>query len=186
MKNRNSFSIILAILIIILGIYYRLIPHPPNFSPLISITVFSGFVLIKNKYLAYLLPLIILITSDLIIGIHNQIITVYLSFIVSVYLSEFYFKSLKLDTENSNLKKVLHANISGLINSTWFYLFTNFVVWISTNMYSKNLNGLIECYIMAIPFFKNSLISSIIFTTIIFGIYYYFHLMMEKLTIETK
>lgn len=178
MKHQKREGLIFCLFILWIGIYYRLIPHPPNFSPLIPITVFSGFILPQytNKYLPYLIPLIILISSDLILGLHNQIFTVYFAFLSSVYLSRVYFKFFKVYQEKSNLKKIFHANISSLVNSTWFYIFSNFGVWLTTNMYPKTMDGLIQCYVMAIPFFKNSIISSILFCTLIFGIYYYFKL----------
>ena len=52
------------------------------------------------------------------------------------------------------------------IGSLIFYIITNFGAWISSDMYEKNLNGLFSSYVMALPFFKNTLISTLIFSYI--------------------
>lgn len=175
MRNQNyftNFSFILTIGLIFLGIYYRLIPHPPNFSPLIPITVLSGFILARkyNPFIAFVIPLIILFSTDLILGFYKSILFVYISFFLSSVFSFIYSSFVNFEKK---INTIIHANISSLINNIWFFIFSNFGVWLTTNMYSKNLKGLTECYIMAIPFLKNSLLASIIFTTLIFAIYYF-------------
>lgn len=165
MDNHKKWFII-AIILILIGFTYRFLPHPPNFSPLMAITIFSSFVLSKkiNKYFSFSIPLIILFISDLIIGFSIINLFVYIGFLISSLLS--YIYSLKVQ---KNI--IIHSNLSGLINNTVFFIISNFGVWIFTNMYSKTWQGLIECYYNAIPFFKNSVLSTLIFTTIIFLIY---------------
>lgn len=182
MKNKQIIEISGILIIIVMGIYYRLIPHPPNFSPLIPLTVFSGFVLARkiNKFLAFFIPLIIMLTSDLILGTYKSMLFVYIGFFTSSLLSFIY--SLFLKTTDK-IKTIFHANLSSLINNIWFFLVSNFGVWLTTTMYSKDFKGLVECYIMALPFFKNSLIASLLFTTLIFGIYY---LLTEKVAEKVK
>ena len=75
---------ILVILIIFLGILSRLIPHPPNFTALASIALFSGTYL-KNKYLSFLIPFIIMIVSDTLLGLPKSG-AVYLSFVIITLL----------------------------------------------------------------------------------------------------
>lgn len=173
MKNKKDF--ILVLLIIFLGIYYRLIPHEPNFSPLIAITVFSGFILTQkiNRFLAFLIPLIILFSSDIFLGFYSSFIFVYLAFLISTISSFVYYELMKSsDFLKKDWANIINSNISSLINNFIFFIISNFGVWLTGKMYPKSWQGLIECYIMAIPFLKNSIISSIIFTTLISIIYH--------------
>ncbi len=168
----KKIELLLVVFLIFLGIYYRLIPHSPNFSPLIAITVFSGFILSRktNLLVSLFLPLAILFSTDLIIGLHKTIPFVYGGFLLSVILSFAYshtFLKNKLEFKGS----IIHSNISGFINNVVFYVISNFGVCLMGSLYSKDLNGLLECYVAAIPFFKNSVLATILFTTIIFGIY---------------
>jgi hypothetical protein len=60
---------------------------------------------------------------------------------------------------------------AGLGTGVGFYLTSNFCVWAFGNIaYAKNLSGLIECYVKAIPFFRNGIISDVVFSLVFFGI----------------
>jgi len=163
---------LIAIAIIFLGIYYRLIPHPPNFSPLIPISVFSGTILSRkiNKMLSFLLPIFILFTTDIFLGFHKTMFFVYLSFLISSLSSYYIDKFLKLIDYKKITKTLISSNILSLINTILFFLISNLGVFLTTNLYSKDLNGLLLCYFMALPFLKNSILSSFIFTTLIFSL----------------
>ena len=65
-----------------------------------------------------------------------------------------------------NFKSVNYKNLffASLIGSLIFFLISNFGVWVLGNLYEKNLQGLIECYVLAIPFFKNTFLSTIFYT----------------------
>lgn len=71
----------------------------------------------------------------------------------------------------SNFSKQTTGIILSLISSIWFFMVSNFGVWLLSNMYPKDIQGLLICYINALPFLGNSLISSIIFAIIIFYSY---------------
>ena len=57
----------LVLILIIFGIISRVIPHPPNFSPLTAIALFGGLNF-NNKKIAFVIPLLILIISDFFLG----------------------------------------------------------------------------------------------------------------------
>ena len=143
----------IVLVIIIFGFLCRLIPHPPNFSPVTAIALFSG-INFKNKRIAFSIPLLILFLSDLIInyffyqilGISMVNLFVYLSFIIVTILG-------------ANIKSLRLGNI--LLASFIFFLISNFGVWILG--YPKNLEGLILCYTMAIPFFGYSIAGDLFF-----------------------
>ena len=121
--------------IIILAILSRLIPHPPNFTPVTAVALFS-IINFKNKYIAISTPIICLFVSDLILGISLINLFVYFSFILISGIGYLFGKI--------NLKSIL---LSSLI----FFFVTNFGVWLIG--YPKTLEGFIACYIAAIPFF---------------------------------
>lgn len=175
-KNKilnNNKRLIYIIFVIFLGIFYRLIPHVPNFSPLYSISVFSSILPIEIdnkfnkllKYISFLIPLIILLITDLILGFYKGMIFNYLSFLSYSIFSYFIFN------KYNKLSKTILGLILSVGSSIYFFIISNFGVWLLTNMYSKDLAGFILCYINALPFLKNSIISSIIFSILIFYTY---------------
>ena len=147
--KKDFFSISLILILA----FSRIIPHPPNFTPIITIAVMSGY-LFRNIYLAIAMLLISMLLSDAFIGFYKNMFFVYISLIFIVYF--FY----KIDSK-INFKNLFLFSIFG---SVIFYLISNFGVWYFGGLYEKNFNGLIECYFLAIPFFKNTLISTIIFS----------------------
>ena len=85
MKSPFNKSQKIVLAIIIFGILARLIPHPPNFSPITAIALFSGLNF-KNKKFAFLIPILILFISDLFIGISVINLFVYSGFLLVVKL----------------------------------------------------------------------------------------------------
>ena len=108
----------------------------------------------KNIFSSLIILLISMLLSDLFIGFYQNMVFVYLSLILITCI---FFKIIK----KANYSSLL---IYSFFGSLLFYLISNFGVWLIGNMYEKNINGLVNCYLMAIPFFKNTLISTIIFT----------------------
>jgi hypothetical protein len=169
----NNKRLIYIIFVIFLGIFYRLIPHVPNFSPLYSISVFSSILPIELdnkfnkllKYISFLIPLIILFITDLILGFYKGMIFNYLAFLSYSIFSYFIFN------RYSKLSKTILGLVLSVGSSIYFFIISNFGVWLLTNMYSKDVAGFILCYINALPFLKNSIISSIIFSILIFYTY---------------
>ena len=135
----------------------RLIPHPPNFTPLLAGAVFLPF-LLKDKTLIVALPLVCLFISDLIIGFHNVMLWTYGAFFI-IGITVINFSKL-------NLKSLLGLSLAG---PTYFYLITNFGVWLSSATYAKDVYGLLECYVLALPFYGNSLFSTLLFSLLFFA-----------------
>ena len=150
--------IILAI--IIFAAFTRLIPHPPNFSPIIAIGLFGGAYL-KDSKLALIIPLIAMIIADIFLGFHETMIWVYGSlFLISIMGI--------LLKNRVTFKNCAVATLSG---SLLFFLVTNFGVWIISGYYEQSIEGLLTCYSMALPFFNNTLAGSVVYSTIMFGGY---------------
>jgi hypothetical protein len=155
MKKNN---LIFIGLILISGMT-RLIPHPWNFTPLLAVCIFSGYK-IKHNGLAIFLPLISIFIGDLFLGIYSGMVWVYSGYILIILLSRILSKS----------KSINSKIISAIAGSFIFYIISNFGVWYSGAMYQLNFKGLVECYIAGIPFYKNTLIGTIIYSGIFFGI----------------
>ena len=145
MKNKFDRIQKIVLLIIIFGVICRLIPHPPNFSPVTAIALFGGLNF-SDKRIAFSIPLIILFLSDLILGISIINLFVYTGFSIIVFLG-------------TKIKSIKFGNI--ILSSFIFFLISNFGVWIIG--YPKNLEGLIMCYTMAIPFFGYSIAGDLFF-----------------------
>ena len=144
-------------LILILALA-KLVPHPPNFTPVIAVAIISGYIF-KNIYLSLGTLLVSMLLADVFIGFYNNIVFVY----ISLLLIGFIFHKI---TKKINFKNLFAY---GLGSSVIFFIISNFGVWVLgspdlNNMpYERSLDGLIQCYIAAIPFFGNTFLSTIIF-----------------------
>ena len=149
---------ILCFVLIVLGAFSRVIEHAPNFTPVITIAIMSGL-FIKNKYVM-IIPLGIMLLSDLFIDSYQIALAfwVYLPIIFVCYLAYL---------SKSNRSNIVKFSVFGPII---FFIVSNFGVWFSGG-YPKTFEGLITCYTVAIPFFKNTLSSTIIFNAMVVAIY---------------
>jgi len=150
----------LAILFIIVGVFSRLLPHVPNFSPLVAVALFSG--VYWNRKYGFLLPLGILVISDLLIGIHGTVLFTWSSILLIYFLG----------TSLKKRKSMVSTFTYTLASSVLFFIITNLGVWL-LGWYPQNLAGLASCYIRAIPFFRTSLIGDFIHVAVFFGVYEY-------------
>ena len=150
-KERNRNIIIASI--IILALLSRIVPHPPNFAPITGIALFSSKK-IKNKLFGVFFPIIPLFISDLFIGISFINIFVYISFIIIYFLGTI---SPKMDVKTVFLSSVI------------FFILSNLGVWYLG--YPKNIEGLITCFTLAIPFFINTILGDLFYSFILFRSY---------------
>lgn len=148
----------LALSLILIGILLRFMPHAANFTPVAAIALFSGAYL-KKKY-AILVPLLLMAVSDIFIGMHNVLIFTWGSFILTAFLGKAIQKR----------KSIMPVFGMSLISSLVFFLITNFGVW-AMGWYPQNLKGLIDCYVMGIPFLRDFTISTLIYSAVFFTAY---------------
>lgn len=147
--KENASSLILLIILIA----SRLIPHPPNFTPIISVAIISG-IFFKNFKISIIILFLTMLISDIFLGFHNNMFFVYFSLAFITY----FFSNPELKTNYKNL--IIFSFLGSLI----FFIISNFGVWFLSDIYSKNPKGILECYVMAIPFFKNTFISTVFFS----------------------
>ena len=156
--GRKHYFMIVSIILALAAA--RIIPHPPNFTPILGMSVFSGAI-IGNRYFAYLIPLVAMLLSDLYIGFHSSMPVIYFALALCVLIGTF------IESRVSAFNSILSIT-SGVIV---FFIITNAAVWYGSEMYEHNLAGIITCYYMAIPFLQNTFLSSLIYGLAAFLIY---------------
>ena len=129
---------------------FRLVPHIPNVTPITAMALFSG-VHLNNKKLAFIIPIMAMLLSDLFLGFSMISIFVYAAFLLVACIGIMYKKM--------NIKSIL-------ISSLLFFIITNFGVWLIG--YPKTLDGLLECYTLAIPFFRNAILGDLFYGAVMY------------------
>ncbi|MDP2741438.1 MAG: hypothetical protein Q8O66_01980 [bacterium] len=174
-KKEKNTNLIIALLFILIGIIFRLIPHAPNFTPIAAMALFGGVYFSKKT--ALILPLLAVMISDIFLGFYEPkiMIAVYGSFLLCAILGFWLKKHKKWHT-------VLG---SAILSAFLFFLITNFAVFAFSPWYSKTFSGLIQCYLMALPFFRNTLLGDLFYTSVFFGTYELIGVFVRK-TFEAK
>lgn len=154
LSNKSDISLIIS-LIIFLAIA-RLFPHPPNFVPFTASALFFG------KKFGYKNNILIIIAasfiSDIFLGFHSTTLFVYSAYIFIITYAKF--------AESPSL---LNRISTPLFGSTIFFIWTNLGVWLFSGMYENSITGLTNCFVLALPFWKNSLMSDYLFYFLFFG-----------------
>ena len=161
------FSVIVSIILLLA--LYRVIPHPPNVSPVAAMALFGG-VYFTDRKLAFIIPLFALVVSDLIIGLHNTLPFVYGVFAVTVVAGIWLRDKLS----------VMSVAGTALVTSLLFFVVTNFGAWLfNQGLYPMTSAGLLQSYIAGIPFYANTLTGDLFFTALLFG---GFHLLERNIS----
>ena len=156
------------ILMVAVCLIIRLVPHPANFTPVFALALFAGFYLPKKW--SIILPLAVMLASDLFIGLYDwKLMMVVYGSIAAVFLIGLAFR---------NKRNILTVLTSTMLSSILFFVATNLAVWAFSSWYAHNLKGLMLCYTLAVPFFKNGLMGDLLFVTIFFGGYETFKLLV--------
>lgn len=154
---------LVILIFIVIAAILRLFPHIPNVTPITAMALFSG-VYFTNKNLAYIVPLLAMVLSDIFLGFSGITVFVYAAFILVSYIG--------LSSKKVSIKTILISSIS-------FFVITNFGVWLIG--YPKTLDALLECYTLAIPFFRNSLLGDFFYA----GVMYYAFEFVSKRYLKT-
>ncbi len=157
--KEKYYPTIIALCLIAVGIIMRVLPHPANFAPIAAISIFGGSVLPKR--ISIWVPLGAMIISDALIGFYTLMPLIWACYLVIALASSRWLRP-------ASLLKGATLTIS---SSTFFYIVTNFGVWLTSGMYAHTWSGLISCYTLALPFFRNTLLSDAIYTSALFGIF---------------
>ena len=145
----KQFNICVGIFVVLAA--SRFIPHPPNFTSLIALSFYVPALLGMRYIPAVIISFAI---TDFIIGYHTGTHWTWGSVLMIGFISSYFTKDLFF--------RLLGAVFAGVI----FFLITNFGVWTS-GMYGYTFKGLLNCFVLAIPFFTYTLISTLIYSVII-------------------
>lgn len=159
MEIRISKQTVLALTLILIGVVLRVIPHTANFAPVGAIALFAGAILAWR--IALWLPLAVMVASDLIIGLHPLVGFTWGAFALITLIGVALRKS----------SKWLLIPIGALASSLLFFVISNFGVWVEGKLYPHTWQGLTDCFIMALPFFRATLTSDLLFSGLFFGLY---------------
>jgi hypothetical protein len=135
----------------------RLLPHPPNFTPVAALALFAGACL-PSAAQAFAVPMAAMLASDLVLGFHDQMPAVYLCFALTVGLG-------RLIQER---RRIVPLALAALSASLLFFAVTNLAVWVSGSLYPRTPAGLAECFVLALPFFGNTLLGDALCTAALF------------------
>lgn len=172
----NTRSILFALVLVLATTVIKFICAPvlglSGFTTIIAVALFAGMST-KDKNASFVLPLIALLVSDVIIEVLYQL---NLFAFKGFYKHQFLNYSLLLITTligwSIKGKKVASVLAASFIAPTAFFLLSNFSVWFfSTTMYTKDLSGLMLCYEMGLPFYRNALVSTVLFVPAIIFTY---------------
>ena len=149
----------LAMSLVALDVVARAAPHAPNVTPIAASAVFAGMVL-RSRALAVAVPISALLLSDLVTGSYDWRImgVVYAALALPALLARW-----------GRVRPMVVLAPLVLSSSLLFFATTNFAVWAFSGMYAHDLNGLVLCYVAALPFFYNTVAGDALWTTLLFA-----------------
>ncbi|MBS1573992.1 MAG: hypothetical protein JST09_01710 [Bacteroidetes bacterium] len=174
----NGRLIVFTIILIVLATACKFLFGPSlawsGFSPVIAIALFAGFIM-KQKDISFLFPLLALLISDVVIqALYENNLFPYAGFYSGQWKNYLVLLATTLIGLALKGRSRLSLLAGALIAPTFFYLLSNLNVWASQEiLYPKNFSGLLQCYAAGIPFYRNSLIATIVFLPVILIAYNY-------------
>lgn len=155
--NESRLTTGVAVVLIVLVVTLRLLPHPANFAPVAAVAIFGGAVLPRR--VALCVPLVAMMASDLIIGFYGIMPIVWACYALIVLSSSIWLRR----------QTMIRGVVLTLGASMFFFTVTNFAVWAASGMYAHTWFGLMHCYAMALPFFRNTMLSDSMYTSALFA-----------------
>lgn len=150
----------LALALIVLGVLSRLVPHPPNMTAVVGVTLLGAYV-IRSLPVAALVPLAAMAIGDLLLGWHASALFTYVGMLLGTLIGHV------LLTEAN----VIRIGAAAFLTSLGFFVVSNLGVWLE-GFYGYTLEGLVACFVAAIPFWGNSLVGDLGSTAILFGVFF--------------
>lgn len=185
-KVLNTRFLIISGLILLAAISRFLpiaVPSMANFSPVGAMALFGGAYFAKKQW-AFIVPIMALWLSNLVLN--NVFYTKYYpTFSFGFELAVFVSFALVIAIGIVLLKKVNIVNLltANILGTVGFFLISNFFVWAGGNMYPQTIEGLGMCFTMGLPFLKNTLLSNLLFSAVMFGTFEYFKTQVKELAV---
>ena len=153
--------------IMIAAMAARLLPHPPNFTPIEAVALFGGAYL-ADRRVALLLPLLALALSDLVLGfvvydyglVYGGMAFVYASVALIAVLGSGWLR------QRLTVSRIAGGAVAAAV---LFFVVTNFGAWLTSGLYPHNASGLFACYLAGLPFFHYTLAGALVYTAVLFG-----------------
>jgi hypothetical protein len=178
MKLNKSNLLVLFILILACALYRVWDSRPMGFAPQIAMALFAGSVS-KDKRFAFLFPVLSLFISDLLYQfLYSQGLSTIKGFYSGQWQNYLLIASITVIGFFINKNRVSQIFIGSLAGAVYFFLISNFMVWIgggwdiNNQPYPRSFSGLMLCYSEALPFFKWSVLSTLLFNGVFFGSFY--------------
>lgn len=153
-------TLVLMISLAVFSILWRVLPHGWNMTPVLALALFAGARL-QQPALRFIMPLAVMLLSDLLLGFHDTMLYVYGALLLVVLMGQ------GLGARGS---LPAHAGVS-VVGSLVFYLITNFGVWMSGALYPMTGEGLVSSYVMALPFLWKTLAGDLFFVVSFFTVF---------------
>ncbi len=153
--------------IILAAALARLLPHPPNATPIAAIALFGG-ACFRGRWAAFLVPLGAMLLSDVVLGLTRY--QAYSLFPLQAVVYACFLAESALGRLIADRRSVWRIGAAGLAGSLVFFVVTNFAVWVGGTLYPLTAAGLVECYTAAIPYFRNTLLGDAVCITILFSV----------------
>ena len=167
MTSTSNLRLLILLGLIVAAAATRLIEHPWNFAPVTAIALLGG-ACFSRPWHAFAVCLTVMLLSDLLLSLRPEVPLFYPD-VVFVYAAFGIVVAMGLPLRRH--RRLLPVAAMALLASCQFFLTTNLGVWLVGGLYPRTLAGLGECYIAAIPFFRNALAGDLLFTLGLFGIY---------------
>ena len=172
MNKQNTSTLIIAVLLIIVAALSRVFLYPHNFSPIIGMAIFAGAV-IKDRRLAFALPLFAMFLSDVLFEVFNiapgfwgwgQLVGYGILALITVIA----FSMKKINVLSVAGYSIGASLLFFFLSNSAFFVFDNPVY----NLYAQNFSGYIASLVGGLPFLKTGIIADLVYSTVLFGTYF--------------
>lgn len=187
MKNNKALILVFVLLVISAALYRVWDGRPFGFAPQIAMALFAGSV-IRDKRFSFLVPLLSMLVSDVLYqALYSQGLTPIKGFYEGQWVNYILFTSITVIGFFIKKNKIGSIIVGSLAGAIFFYLTSNFFDWIGGGLdinnqpYPKTFEGLINCFVAGLPFFRGSVWATLLFNGIFFGCYYLYERFVIKI-----
>jgi hypothetical protein len=164
-QNQTLRDVLVFILLVSIGVAGRWGQPEWCFTPTAAAAIFAGCYFTRLA-VAALVPVAILATSDILLEAHDNVAVMLATYAVMT-LPVLFGRWLASSREPG--RTAWRLVICGIVPATLFWLVTNFAVWAFQSDYEKTWAGLIQCYAMAVPFFRWMLAGDVFYLAVLLG-----------------
>ena len=187
MKNNKALILVFVLLVISAALYRVWDGRPFGFAPQIAMALFAGSV-IRDKRFSFLVPLLSMLVSDVLYqALYSQGLTPIKGFYEGQWVNYILFTSITVIGFFIKKNKIGSIIVGSLAGAIFFYLTSNFFDWIGGGLdinnqpYPKTFEGLINCFVAGLPFFRGSVWATLLFNGIFFGCFYLYERFVIKI-----